>query len=406
MRMRRFAAALVLAVGACAPRGPAPVAEARGGWVGTWAAAQQLTEPRNLPPEPRLSGNTLRQVTQVSIGGSRLRVRFSNRFGNGPLTIAAARLAVAAEASAIAPGTERALTFGGRAEITIPAGGEAVSDVVDFALEPLSRVAVTLRFGDVPSDVTGHPGSRTTSYLVLGDSVGSAMLDGAVRTDHWYVLAGIDVEAEDAGAVVVIGNSITDGRGSGTNRQNRWPDHLARRLHDDPRTARVAVLNAGIGGNKVLRGGLGPPALERFDRDVLGAAGVRWLIVLEGVNDLGEARGEAEAQAVAQGLIDAYRWMVKRAHARGIRVYGATILPFGGSFYDAPEREAARQQVNRWIRTGGAFDAVIDLDAALRDPAHPTRLRPEADTGDHLHPNETGHRMMGEAVDLALFARR
>jgi lysophospholipase L1-like esterase len=406
MRMRRLAAALALGAAACAPRGPAPVAEARGDWVGTWAAAQQLTEPRNLPPAPGLTGNTLRQVAQVSIGGSRLRVRLSNRFGNGPLTVAAARIAASAGASAIAPGTERALTFGGRAEITLAAGGEAVSDVVDFALEPLSRVAVTLRFGAVPSDVTGHPGSRTTSYLVLGDSVGSAELDGATRTDHWYVLAGIDVEAEDAGAVVVIGNSITDGRGSGTNRQNRWPDHLARRLRDDPRTARVAVLNAGIGGNKVLRGGLGPPALERFDRDVLGASGVRWLIVLEGVNDLGEARGPAEAQATAQGLIDAYRWMVERAHTRGIRVYGATILPFGGSFYDAPEREAARQTVNRWIREGGAFDAVIDLDAALRDPTHPTRLRPEADTGDHLHPNETGHRMMGEAVDLALFARR
>lgn len=403
---RAFVAALVLAAAGCAPRAPEPVAEARDAWVGTWAAAQQLTEPRNLPPEPGLSGNTLRQVTQVSIGGSRLRVRLSNRFGKGPLTVAAARIAVSAGASAIAPGTERALSFAGRAEVTIPAGGEAVSDEAAFALEPLARVAITLRFGAVPPDVTGHPGSRTTSYLVPGDSVGSAELDGAARTDHWYVLAGIDVRAEDAAAVVVIGNSITDGRGSGTNRQNRWPDHLARRLRDDPRTARVAVLNAGIGGNRVLRGGLGPTALERFDRDVLGAAGVRWLIVLEGVNDLGEARGEPEARETARGLIDAYRWMVERARARGIRVYGATILPFGGSFYDAPEREAARQEVNRWIREGGAFDAVIDLDAALRDPANPARLRPDSDTGDHLHPNEEGHRRMGEAVDLALFARR
>jgi len=401
---RAMAVALTIVLAACAGmRGVRPPASAER-WVGTWSTSQQRTEERNLPPAPGLGGNTLRQVVQVSIGGDRLRVRFSNRFGTSAVTIAAAHLAGSAGGSTIAAGTDRALTFGGREGATIPAGGEAASDVIGFALAPLSRVAVTVRFGDVSAAVTGHPGSRTTSFVARGDAVAADSLAGAAATDHWYVLAGIDVIARDAAAVVTLGNSITDGRGSGTNRHDRWPDNLARRLHADPRTARVAVLNAGIGGNAVLRGGLGPPALERFGRDVPEQPGVRWLIVLEGVNDIGGAHGVEQSQRTARELIGAYRWMIARAHGRGIRVYGATILPFGGSQYDAPGHEEARQAVNQWIRSGGAFDAVIDFDAALRDPANPARLRPEADTGDHLHPNEEGYRMMADAIDLGLFA--
>lgn len=358
-----------------------------------------------MPPEPGLSGNTLRQVVQTTIGGERLRVRFSNRFGAGPMTIAAARLAGSAGGAATVAGTERALRFGGREAVTIPAGGEVTADPIAFALAPLSRVAVTVRFGGVPPALTGHPGSRTTSYIARGSAMDDAALAAGVTTEHWYALAAIDVVAGDAAAVVTLGNSITDGRGSGTDRQNRWPDNLARRLRENTATARVAVLNAGIGGNRVLRGGLGPPALQRFDRDVPEQPGVRWVIVLEGVNDLGEARGAEQAETTARELIEAYRWMISRAHARDIKAYGATILPFGGSFYDAPEREAARQAVNRWIRTSGEYDAVIDFDAALRDPSNPAHLRPEADTGDHLHPNEQGYRMMADAIDLALFAR-
>jgi len=381
---------------------------ASGAWLGTWGTAPQLTEPANLPPAPGLDGGTLRQVARVSVGGRRLRVRFSNEFGDGPLTIAAAHIAVADSGSAIDPRTGRALAFGGASSITIPAGGSILSDPLPFTLEPLSRVAVTLRFGEVPEAVTGHPGSRTTSYLVHGGGdPAAADLPGAVPVVHWYVWTGIDVVDDGRGAAVaVLGNSITDGRGSGTDRQNRWPDELARRLQADPRTTRVAVLNQGIGGNCVLRACLGPSALARLDRDVLGQSGVRWLVVLEGINDVGQARGAEGSAAVARDLVAAYREIAARARARGIRIYGATLLPFGGSFYDAPEREAARQEVNRWIRAGGGFDAVIDLDAALRDPAHPERLRPEADTGDHLHPNEAGHRMIAEAVDLALFADR
>ncbi len=376
-----------------------------GEWVGTWSTAQQLAEPRNLPPDPGLEGNTLRQVVHVSLGGERLRVHFSNAFGTSPVTLTAAHLATSLGDGAIDPATGHVLAFDGQPGVTIPAGGTATSDPFFFRLLPLSDVAITVRFGAVSSEVvTGHPGSRTTSYLVEGDAVSDSVMVGASRTDHWYVISGIDVTHNSAATLVTLGNSITDGRGSGTNKQNRWPDELARRLQADEHTKRVGVLNAGIGGNCVLRACLGPSALDRFERDVLEQEGVRWLIVLEGVNDIGTSTADSAA-AVAQGLIAAYQSMIDAAHARDILVYGSTILPFGGSFYDSPEHEAARRTVNEWIRTSGAFDAVIDLDAALRDPSEPTRLLPAADTGDHLHPNEVGHRMMAEAVDLALFIR-
>ena len=291
--------------------------------------------------------------------------------------------------------------------MTIPAGSDTASDEVAYALAPLSNTAISTRFGAVPAAVTGHPGSRTTSYLQPGDALRAAQLPTAMPTVHWYVAAAIDVPAAGGRATVVaLGNSITDGRGSGTDKQNRWPDELARRLQADPATRHVAVLNAGIGGNCVLRGCLGPSALARLERDVLRPPGVRWLIVLEGVNDIGQAKDAAQADSIARGLIAAYRQIVDRSRARGVKVYGATILPFGGSFYDAPFREAARVTVNEWIRTSGTFDAVVDLDAAMRDPARPSILASVADGGDHLHPNEAGYRMMAAAVDLTLFRRQ
>ncbi len=357
-----------------------------------------------MPPTPGLAGSTLRQVIHVSVGGPRMRVRLSNTFGRSAITIMSARIARSLGGSAIDVESDRPLKFG-RVDSTVIAAGEMVtSDPLDCDVAPLADFAVSIRIGSAPAEVTGHPGSRTTSYLQWGDWASAAELPSAVTTDHWYVLAGLDVVADGA-AVVTLGNSITDGRGSGTNRNNRWPDNLARRLRSDPRTREVAVLNAGIGGNTVLAGGLGPTALSRLDRDVLEQSGVRWVIVFEGVNDIGGARGPGAAAAVGRDLILAYRQIIARAHVRGLRVYGGTITPFGGSSYGDAEREDVRQTVNRWIRSSGAFDAVIDFDAAVRDPANPGRLLPAADSGDHLHPGEEGLRLMAAAIDLGLFAR-
>ena len=373
-------------------------------WIGTWATAPQLVEPGNMPPKPGLSNNTLRQIVCVSIGGSRLRVRFSNEFGTSPVTLDTVQIAASAGGSAIDPDTAQTLLFGGKPEVIIAPDTSVTSDPFDFALEPRTNVAITIHFGETSPDVTGHPGSRTTSYLLAGNQVSSVDFPKAVKTDHWYIINGIDVEATGSeAAVVVLGNSITDGRGSGTNKQNRWPDQLAIRLQEKTETRQAAVLNMGIGGNNVLSGGLGPYALSRFGRDVIGQNGVRWLIILEGINDIGTSQGADGAAAAADGLIAAYGQMIDRARAAGIRVYGATMLPFGGSNYDTADRQAAWAQVNEWIRSSGRFDAIIDLDAAMRDPANPLRLLPAADTGDHLHPNETGHQMMADAVDLMLF---
>lgn len=369
-------------------------------WVGTWGTSPQLVETRNLPPPPGLTGNTLRQMVQVSIGGEKLRGRFSNTFGTNPVTMSSVHLALSAGGSAIKTNTDKALTFQGQTSVTIPAGEAVVSDPFDFDLAPLSDVAVTIDFGSTSAAVTGHPGSRTTSYLRAGNWVSAPELPRAAKTEHWYILTGIDVEAAPASAAIVtLGDSITDGRGSGTDKNDRWPDNLARRLQAEKNTADIAVLNEGIGGNCVLRGGLGPTALSRFDRDVLSQSAVRWLIVLEGVNDIG---GSHDA-SVATNLIAAFGRMIELAHARHLRVYGATILPFGGSFYDSPAHEAARETVNRWIRSSDRFDAVIDFDAAMRDPQNPSHLLPAADSGDHLHPNEAGYKIMADAINLKLF---
>ncbi len=374
-------------------------------WVGTWGTAQQLVEPHNMPPAPGLSNNTVRQIVRVSIGGNRLRMRFSNEFSSAPVIIKEAHIAASAGGSAIDTETDRAMLFDGKPSVAINPGSTATSDPLTFPLKPCSDIAISIYFGNTPPDVTGHPGSRTTSYIRSGDMVTAVNLPDAAQTDHWYIIDGIEVLAQDtAKAVVVLGNSITDGRGSGTNRQDRWPDELARRFQENTGTSNIAVLNMGIGGNCVLRDCLGPAAVTRFENDVLEQNnGVHWLIILEGINDIGQAEGKEGAEDVAKNLIAAYEQMIDIAHERGILVYGATLLPFGGSFYDNKWRESARQTVNNWIRSSGRFDAVIDLDRALRDPANPVHMLPAADTGDHLHPNETGHRMMAEAIDLKLF---
>jgi lysophospholipase L1-like esterase len=371
-----------------------------GRWVGTWAAAPQRTEPANMPPAPGLADATLRQVVRVSLGGRRLRVRLSNAFGAKPLTILSAHVATPAGGAAIRAGSRKPLAFGGRSSVTIPRGAPVVSDPVDFDLAPLSDLAVTVRVKDPTDAVTGHPGARCTSYLQAGDAVAEPDLPRAARTPHWYYLCGVDVDAPEAAAVAVLGDSITDGRGSPTDGNGRWTDHLARRLHEGAGTALVGVLNQGLGGNRLLNDGLGPNALARLDRDVLAQPGVRWLIVLEGINDLGTR------SATARDLIGAYEQIIRRAHARGIKAYGATILPCEGSLYFNPDLEAARQEINAWVRRSGSFDAVIDFDAATRDPRKPSRLSAAADGGDHLHPGPEGYRIMAGVVDVGLFGKR
>ncbi|MUP46016.1 SGNH/GDSL hydrolase family protein [Gramella sp. BOM4] len=374
-------------------------------WVGTWSTAPQLVEPRNMPPAPGLSGNTLRQVVEVSLGGDELRLKLTNEFSKSELEINAVQIAVSKDSSAIDESTAKMLKFNGNESVSI-AGGEAVySDSIQFKLEDRMRLAITIAYGDTPDDLTGHPGSRTTSYILEGQNAQSnADFSEAVKTDHWYTINTIEVKAdENAAAVAIIGNSITDGRGSGTNKQNRWPDILSKELLKNPETENIGVLNLGIGGNAVLRGGLGPTALDRFDRDILQQKGVEWLIIMEGVNDLGGATDSIAAFNVANGLISAYKKMIEKAHKQGIKVYGGTITPINQSFYYKDFRESARQKVNDWIRNSGEFDAVIDFDKAIRNPDNPSVIQENAHDGDYLHPNEYGYELMGKAIDPKLF---
>jgi lysophospholipase L1-like esterase len=362
-----------------------------------------LTEPSNLPPAP-LANSTLRQFVHVTLGGERLRVRLSNAFGTNSVTLNAAHVALAAGAGSrgngdIDPATDKALTFRGAPSARIPPGEELTSDPCDYDLPPLTNLAVTLYLGDVSaSTITGHPGSRTTSFIQPGNAVSDASLPTASRTPHWYVITGVEILADAASrAVVILGDSITDGRGSTTDGNNRWPDKLAQRLSTNATTAGVAVINMGIGGNGVFRG-LGPSVQARFERDVLSQSGARWLIVFEGVNDIGGG-------ASAQSLTNAYAQFVDRAHARNLRAYGATITPFGGNGYYTAAHESTRQTVNDWIRNSGKFDAVIDFDAVVRNPATLTNLLSAYDTGDGLHLNPAGYQAMADSIDLTLFSK-
>ena len=364
-----------------------------------------MTEPRNLPPVP-LANCTLRQFVHVTIGGTQLRVRLSNAYGRNPVTVKSAHIALAAGAGSagngeVDPATDKALTFHGAATTTIAPGEDVLSDPLDYKLPALTNLAITIYFGDISATVlNGHPGSRTTSFIKSGDVVSAPNMAGAKTTEHWYIITGVEVQAPDSSkAVVVLGDSITDGRGSTTGGNNRWPDDLARCLATNAPTTGVAVVNMGIGGNTVLRGGLGPTAEARFDQDVLGQSGARWLIIFEGVNDIGGSRG----LVVATNLINAFEQFIDKAHAHGLRVYGATITPFGTSFYDRGGHVAAQQAVNDWIRNSGRFDAVIDFDAAVRDPANPNKLLPAYDSGDHLHLSPAGYQAMAEAIPLKLF---
>jgi lysophospholipase L1-like esterase len=386
-------------------------------WLTSWQAAPQLVEVANNPPSP-LAGTVVRQFVHASAGGTRLRVLFGNVFGGGPLTILAAHVAASAAGpgalvdSSIDPATDTPLTFSGAPGATVPAGASLWSDEVAFALAPLSNLGITTAFGAASTSVSGHPGSRTTSYQLAGTNVSMPAMPSAAAAAHWYAIQGLDVAvsaplfaptsatataattAPAPRACVALGDSITDGRGSTTDGNDRWPDVLsARLLASSPGRNVSSLVNAGIGGNAITGGGLGPTALARFARDVLGQSGVASVIVFEGVNDIG---GGVPAPAVIAAL-----GMIRRnATAAGLTAIGATITPFFGNGYYSAEHEAARQAVNAFIRGPGGFDAVLDFDTVLSDGGSPPRLRPEFDSGDGLHPNPAGYKALADSVDL------
>lgn len=408
--MRQLFAAIALLIAGMVGPGSAQRDGTGAHWVGTWASAQMV--PVGRFSEADLTDATVRQVVRVSLGGERIRIRLSNAFGDRALRIESIRIARSADPATarIMPGSGRAVTYGGRDAVTLAAGADIVSDPVDLDVPPLSHLAISFYLPRSPSPRTSHPGSRTTTFLVHGNRSAAPDLPGARTIGHWTQLAGVDVIARpSAAAIVAFGDSITDGFGIRPNSDQRWPDILAARLQADPATRHLSVLNQGISGNRVLSQGFGPSALARFERDVLGQPGIRFVILLEGINDIGmlaagNAATPAQRRALVANIIAAYGRMIERARARGIKVIGATILPFGGSDYrpDAAS-EADRQALNAWVRAPGHFDAVVDFDAVMRDPIQPTRMRRAYDSGDGLHPSAAGYRAMAQAVPLALF---
>jgi lysophospholipase L1-like esterase len=357
------------------------------------------------PPPVTVTNQTLRQIVRTSVGGNRLRVVLSNVFGTAPIDIAAGDIGLRDGDSGIVANSVKPLTFGGSPTASILPGALLVSDPVEMRVPALADLAVDLYLpGDLgigPSPVTTHNGASQTNFLSPpGDHTGSPAFLVASRSLAWFLLARVEVAASPAaGAVVAFGDSITDGARSTPDTNNRWPDHLARRLAAAGQN--VAVLNAGISGNRVLSDGAGVSALARFDKDVLMQTGVTHVVVMEGINDIGLARTSPSPGTA--DLIAAHRQLIDRAKARGLKVYGATLTPFEGAAYWTAEGEAKRQALNEWIRTSHAYDAVIDFDAVTRDPAAPTKILPAYDSGDHLHPGDAGYKAMGDAVNLALF---
>lgn len=372
-------------------------------WVGTWSTAPYFVDSKNMAPAPGLSNNTFRQIVRVSIGGEKLRVKFTNLFCKNSVTFKSVGIAVSKGGSTIDVSTSKVLKFDSKKEVTMKANGETESDPISFHLEPGMKVAITICFGEAGPQIGGHAASRTTSYLLAGNQSVTADFSKSISTDHWFATAGIDVIAPKmAAAIAVIGNSIVDGRGSGTSKFNRWTDLFSERLLKNPETKNRAVLNLGIGGNCVVRGGQGEPAVVRFDRDILGQQGVKWLIISEGVNDIGGIKDSTQVIPVVNSLIDAFSQMIDKAHSKGIKVYGATLLPFAKSGYDKDFRRMARDKINEWIRTYGRYDAVIDFDKIMQDPQNPQAISNELQS-DFLHPNEFGYKTMGEYIVLNLF---
>jgi lysophospholipase L1-like esterase len=358
---------------------------------------------------PGTAGSTLREIVHISLGGPSVRVILTNEFGLDPLTIGAASIAPSSGSSASTTGSATPLTFNGKPSIVIPPGALMLSDPVALKVAPASNLAVSLFLPDQPvNQLTFHPFADQTNYLVPGNLVTAPSLDSPQTFFTWDFLKGIDVTADEKSAsIVTFGDSITDGAHSTRDANARWPDVLANRLLANKKTANLGVLNQGIGGNRVLHDTTGPSALARFDRDVLAQSGVKYLVIMESINDIGHAADPAKPYDVitADDLIAGLSQLATRAHTHGIKVYGATLTPYVGAKYQSPAGEEMRQAVNKWIRTTNLFDGVIDFDKVTTDPTHPGMFLPLDDSGDHLHPGDAGYKAMGESIDLNLFTK-
>jgi len=388
-------------------------------WVTTWTTAQMLVAPAGPPRPARTKGpeasnlpntfadQTVRMISHVSVGGRRIRVELSNMIGAQPLEVGAAHVAIHKDGGDIVDGTDRVLKFGGSAAVVIPPGAIIISDPVDLEVAPLSDLAVSLY---LPRD-TGVPANHNVglhnAYISNGNTVSSRSMPEASKMLAYVWLAAIDVAApRSAFTVVALGDSITDGFATTPDANLAWPTLLAKRIKQNKATQNVAVVNQGISGNQVLRDGAGISALARLDRDVLTRPGVKWVILLEGINDINlRTRPNGPNPITAEELIWGYRQIIERCHAQGIKVMGATMTPAVGVPTYSEAGELVRVAVNRWIRAKGNFDAVVDFEAVLRDPQNPAKIRPELDPGDHIHPNDRGNQIMADAFDLGVFTK-
>jgi lysophospholipase L1-like esterase len=425
---RRYSALTLLlccAIGQAQP----PVTDRNLHWVSTWGTAQQLAaetlptwvvppprEPNEPPPRALLPpyptsfrDETVRMIVRTSAGGERLRLTLSNALGRSEVHIGAVRVAFRERGSAIVAATDRAVTFSGKASFAMQPGTLVVSDPVELAVPPLTELAVSVYLPDDTPDVTTHEFALNTTYVVAGNAAAAASFANPQTNFTYFWLTGVEVLAStDVGAIVAFGDSITDGVTTTFDTHRAWPALLAAKLQSNPATRHWAVINTGISGNRVRRDVIGRSALGRFDRDVLARPGVEWLVLFEGINDVTWSALPAvpdDERATSDGIIETLEQIVDRAHARGIKVMGGTLMPMGGLWLHNAQTEAMRQTVNEWIRTSGKLDAVADFDAATRDSRAPERLRPELDSGDHIHPNDAGNAAMADAIDTTQFDR-